>query len=92
MNEIVDQLSANHEAQLGVLLACLLLGYLVRSIWSDSLGIITPGVLMEGRYFLADVRDRTKIRSIVFKELLSELRKNGIPLPETGHLPHLAHE
>ena len=62
---------------------------LVRSIWSDSLGMITPGVLLEGRYFLADVRDRTKVRSIVLKEILSTLLKHGIPLPETGPVPHI---
>jgi len=54
---------------------------LVRSIWDDSQGLRAPGVVLEGRYFLANVRDRTKVRSIVLIEVFNALRDNGIPLP-----------
>ena len=61
---------------------------LVRSIWSDSLGVITPGVLLEGRYFLSDVRDRTNVRSLVLTELLTSLQLAEIPLPTAGPAIH----
>lgn len=59
---------------------------LVRSIWDDSQGLRAPGVVLEGRYFLDDVRDRTKVRSIVLIEVLKALRENDIPLPRAESL------
>ena len=54
---------------------------IVRSIWDDARGLATAGVLLEGRYFLEDVRDRTKVRSILLKQIFDALRENGIPFP-----------
>jgi small-conductance mechanosensitive channel len=53
----------------------------VRSLWDDSRGHLLAGVLMEGRYRIADVRDRTRIRSRVLVNLLPDLREAGVPLP-----------
>lgn len=64
---------------------------LVRSIWDDSLGFITPGVLLEGRYFLSNVRDRTKVRSIVLKEVLKALLREGVPMPNPTQVIHNPH-
>jgi small-conductance mechanosensitive channel len=53
----------------------------VRSLWDDSRGHLLAGVLLEGRYRIEDVRDRTRIRSGVLKNLLADLRTAEIPLP-----------
>lgn len=53
---------------------------LVRSLWDDSRGHLLAGVLVEGRYRIADVRDRTKIRSRVLEAILSEFRQESISL------------
>ena len=52
----------------------------VRSLWDDVGGHTQYGVLMEGRYRIANVRDRTKIRSAVLKNIAKALRAEGIPL------------
>jgi len=53
----------------------------VRSLWDDSRGHMLAGVLLEGRYRIEDVRDRTRIRSRVLVNLLADLREAGVPLP-----------
>ena len=58
---------------------------LIRSLWDDSLGTIAPGILLEGRYYLDDVRHRTKVRSIVLNGIIAALRKNNISFPQ----PHI---
>ena len=58
---------------------------LIRSLWDDSLGTVAPGILLEGRYYLNDVRDRTKVRSIVLNGIIAALRKNNISFPK----PHI---
>lgn len=53
----------------------------VRGVWDDARGHAAAGVLMEGRYRIQNVRERTRIRSRVLKSLLAALRADGIPLP-----------
>ena len=53
----------------------------VRSLWDDDRGHVAAGVLLEGRYRIADVRQRTRIRSSVLKAILAALRAEGIPFP-----------
>ena len=55
---------------------------LIRSLWDDSLGTVAPGILLEGRYYLDDVRHRTKVRSIVLNGIIAALRKNNISFPQ----------
>ncbi|MFP6876573.1 MAG: mechanosensitive ion channel family protein, partial [Roseibacillus sp.] len=52
----------------------------VRSLWDDTGGHMGSGILMEGRYRIADVRNRTKIRSEVLKNISKELKAAGISL------------
>jgi len=52
----------------------------VRSLWDDSRGHQMAGVLMEARYRIKDVRNRTVIRSKVLEEILGALNRHGIPL------------
>ena len=52
----------------------------VRSLWDDSRGHLMAGVLVEGRYRIEDVRQRTAIRSEVLERLLEGLQKSGIPM------------
>lgn len=52
----------------------------VRSLWDDTGGHMGSGILMEGRYRIADVRNRTKIRSEVLKNICKELKAAGISL------------
>lgn len=54
---------------------------IVRSLWDDKQGHLMSGVTIEVRYRIEDVRHRTEIRAEVLEELLSELRKNEIPMP-----------
>ncbi|MEZ4473688.1 MAG: mechanosensitive ion channel [bacterium] len=51
------------------------------SIWDDARGNLLPGLLFEGRYRIADVRQRTRIRSAALEALLLALRRAGVPLP-----------
>ena len=53
---------------------------LVRSLWDDNRGHLLAGVLVEGRYRIADVRDRTKIRSRVLEAILREFRQESVSL------------
>lgn len=52
----------------------------VRSLWDDRGGHQLAGVLLEARYRIEDVRNRTKIRSKVLKKVLHKLRENQVPL------------
>ena len=53
---------------------------LVRSLWDVTRGHVTGGILMEGRYKISDVRDRTRVRSAVFESLMRGLREADIHL------------
>jgi len=52
-----------------------------RALWDDSRGHTVAGVLLEGRYRIYDVADRTRIRSRVLESLLHDLREAQVPLP-----------
>ena len=52
----------------------------VRSLWDDNGGHMGSGILMEGRYHIEDVRNRTRIRSEVLKSINRELAAAGISL------------
>ncbi len=52
----------------------------VRSVWDVSRGHATSGILLEGRYRIKDVRNRTRIRSAVLRCLVAALRESGIEL------------
>lgn len=52
----------------------------VRSLWDDSQGHLMAGVLMEGRYRIENVRNRTAIRSEVLEKILQTLRNHRVPL------------
>jgi len=52
-----------------------------RSLWDDEQGHMLAGVLVEGRYRIRDVRDRTRIRSAVLVNVLEDLRAASVPLP-----------
>ena len=52
----------------------------VRSLWDDSRGHLMAGVLIEARYRIEDVRNRTVIRSKVLEKILEALNRHGIPL------------
>ncbi len=51
-----------------------------RSLWDDNRGHLLSGILLEVRYRLIDVRNRTTIRSNVLEKLLPALKENNIPL------------
>jgi small-conductance mechanosensitive channel len=52
----------------------------VRSLWDDNGGHMGSGILMEGRYYIEDVRNRTRIRSEVLKSINRDLAAAGISL------------
>ena len=52
----------------------------VRSLWDDERGHMLSGILMEGRYRIEDVRHRTRIRSVVLKNLTRAFQQEGIAL------------
>lgn len=52
----------------------------VRSLWDDRGGHQLAGVLLEARYRIEDVRNRTRIRSKVLTKVLKNLRDHQIPL------------
>lgn len=52
----------------------------VRSLWDDDRGHQLEGVLMEVRYRIEDVRDRTRIRSELLIRLKDDLAAAGVPL------------
>ncbi len=51
----------------------------VRGVWDDDRGHQLSGVLVEGRYFIEDVRDRTRVRSQVLRNLIQHLNTAKIP-------------
>ncbi|MCK5810057.1 MAG: mechanosensitive ion channel family protein [Cocleimonas sp.] len=51
-----------------------------RSLWDDTRGHLLSGILLELRYRIPDVRQRTGIRSIVLEKLLIAFRENDISL------------
>ena len=55
----------------------------VRSIWDQQRGVLLSGALLEGRYRIADVRERTRIRSDVLIAITEAMRTNGIAFPAT---------
>lgn len=54
----------------------------VRSLWDEESGALGSGVLMEGRYKITNVKERTRIRSRVLSNLLMSFKKHNI---EFGH-------
>ncbi len=56
----------------------------VRSLWDDRGGHQLAGVLLEARYQIDNVRNRTVIRSTVLTEVLTILQENSIPLAMPG--------
>lgn len=59
---------------------------LARSLWDQTGGHMHAGVLVEIRYLIDDVRERTRIRSRVLEALLAAYREADIPLAR----PHLS--
>jgi len=59
---------------------------LARTLWDQTGGHMHAGVLVEIRYLIADVRERTRIRSRVLEALLAAYREADIPLAR----PHLS--
>ncbi len=53
---------------------------IVRSLWDETAGHAASGILMEGRYRISDVRNRTRIRSEVLHDLTIAFQKAGISL------------
>ena len=53
---------------------------IVRSLWDESGGHMQSGVLIEGRYRIANVRDRSRIRSGVLKNITKECQAADVPL------------
>ncbi|MEO1856297.1 MAG: mechanosensitive ion channel domain-containing protein [Rubritalea sp.] len=51
----------------------------VRGVWDDDRGHQLSGVLVEGRYFIEDVRNRTRVRSQVLRNLIQHLNEANIP-------------
>ena len=54
----------------------------VRSLWDEEGGALGSGVLMEGRYKIENVKERTRIRSRILIALLKKFKENNI---EFGH-------
>ncbi|MFC4992538.1 mechanosensitive ion channel family protein [Rubritalea tangerina] len=42
----------------------------IRGVWNDDRGHQLAGILVEGRYFIENIRDRTRIRSQVLRSLI----------------------
>lgn len=55
---------------------------ITRSLWDDARGHLLSGILIEGRYRIGNVRERTRIRSKVLEALLIEFRGKGISLAQ----------
>ena len=53
----------------------------VRSIWDQTRGHLLQGALLEARYRIADVRERTRVRSAALEAVVAALRDAGIALP-----------
>ncbi len=58
---------------------------LVRSLWDQSRGHLLSGVLLEARYKIDAISDRTRIRSDVLERLLSTLREHKVPIARFQH-------
>ncbi len=52
----------------------------IRSLWDDEQGHMLSGVLVEARYRIEDVRNRTNTRSIVLQKILKTLNEHQIPI------------
>ncbi|NWK57447.1 mechanosensitive ion channel [Verrucomicrobiaceae bacterium N1E253] len=52
----------------------------VRSLWHDDGGHMHSGILVEGRYRIPNIRERTRIRSAVLKNILADFKTNRIQL------------
>jgi len=50
----------------------------VRGVWNDERGHDLSGILVEGRYFIENIRDRTRIRSQVLRSLISHFKDERI--------------
>lgn len=53
---------------------------IVRSLWDETGGHMLSGVLLEGRYRIENVRDRSKIRSEVLKNVVAAMQEEEISL------------
>ena len=53
---------------------------IVRSLWDEGGGHMLSGILLEGRYRIADVRQRSKIRSVVLTNITKACQQNDIAL------------
>ena len=53
---------------------------IVRSLWDETGGHVLSGILLEGRYRINDVRQRSKIRSVVLKNITKACQRNEIAL------------
>lgn len=53
---------------------------IVRSLWDEDGGHALSGILLEGRYRIQDVRDRSRIRSGVLKNITNACQSAGIAL------------
>ncbi len=54
----------------------------IRSLWDEEGGALGAGVLLEGRYKIEDIKERTRIRSRILAQLLKTFQENEI---EFGH-------
>lgn len=59
--------------------------FVVRGVWDDEGGHQLSGILLEGRYQIENIRDRTRIRSTVLQNLVRALREANIELA-TQHI------
>lgn len=53
---------------------------IVRSLWDEGGGHMLSGILLEGRYRINDVRHRSKIRSVVLKNITKTCQREEIAL------------
>ena len=53
---------------------------IVRSLWDDEGGHMLSGILLEGRYRIQNVRDRSQIRSRVLKSITKACQEANIAL------------
>ncbi|MGC6426911.1 MAG: mechanosensitive ion channel family protein [Akkermansiaceae bacterium] len=53
---------------------------IVRSLWDEGGGHMLSGILLEGRYRISDVRHRSKIRSVVLKNITKACQGENIAL------------
>ena len=53
---------------------------IIRSLWDEDGGHMLSGILIEGRYRIQDVRDRSRIRSGVLKNITNACQAADISL------------